>query len=75
MRYHAVTQKSGDWWIGWLSDLEGANAQERTIEELLESLRIAAVDLINIRGGKGDGVEVVLESVRHEKRQCPTAVL
>jgi len=46
MKYRAVTKKSGDWWIGWLVDLPGVNAEERTREELLESLRIGAEDLL-----------------------------
>ncbi len=48
MEYRAVIQKSGDWWIGWLIDLPGVNAQERTREKLIESLRIGAEDLLAI---------------------------
>jgi predicted RNase H-like HicB family nuclease len=46
MKYRAIIKKSGDWWIGWLVDLPGVNAQERTREELLESLRIGAEDML-----------------------------
>ncbi len=42
MEYHAVMEKSHGWWIGWLIDLPAVNAQERTREELLDSLKIAA---------------------------------
>jgi hypothetical protein len=42
MKYRAVIKKSDEWWIGWLIDLPGVNAQEKTREELLESLRIGA---------------------------------
>jgi predicted RNase H-like HicB family nuclease len=34
------------WWIGWLLDLPGVNAQEKTKEELIESLRIGAEDML-----------------------------
>jgi predicted RNase H-like HicB family nuclease len=44
MQYRAVIKKSEDWWIGWLIDLPGVNAQERSKEELIESLRIGAED-------------------------------
>ncbi len=46
MHYRAVIKKTDDWWIGWLVDLPGVNAQERTREELLESLREGAKDML-----------------------------
>ncbi len=46
MKYRAVIKKSGEWWIGWLIDLSGVNAQERTREKLLESLAIGAQDML-----------------------------
>ncbi len=30
MKYKAVIKKSGEWWIGWLIDLSGVNAQKKT---------------------------------------------
>ena len=47
MEFRAVIKRSGDWWIGWLIDLPGVNAQERTKEQLIESLRIGAEDMMN----------------------------
>lgn len=47
MQYRAVIKKSGNWWIGWLIDLPGVNAQERSKGELIESLRIGAEDMLN----------------------------
>jgi predicted RNase H-like HicB family nuclease len=41
-----IIKKSGEWWIGWLIDLPGVNAQEKTKEELIESLRIGAEDML-----------------------------
>lgn len=46
MKFRAIAKKSGDWWIGWLVDLPGVNAQERTREKLVESLRIGAEDML-----------------------------
>jgi predicted RNase H-like HicB family nuclease len=37
--YTAITKKEGDWWFGWVVEVSGVNCQERTEEELLESLR------------------------------------
>ena len=47
MEYRAVIKKSGEWWIGWLVDLPGVNAQEKTRKELIDSLKIGAEDMIN----------------------------
>jgi predicted RNase H-like HicB family nuclease len=46
MKYRAIIKESGDWWIGWLVDLPGVNAQERSKKELLKSLRIGAEDML-----------------------------
>ncbi len=47
MEYRAIIKKSGDWWIGWLVDISGVNAQEKTRDELIESLIIGVKDMIN----------------------------
>lgn len=46
MQYRAMVKQSDGWWIGWLVDLPGVNAQERTLKELLESLRIGVEDML-----------------------------
>ena len=46
MKYRAVIKKTRDWWIGWLVDLPGVNAQERTKAELVESLKIGAQEML-----------------------------
>ena len=46
MQYRAIIKKSDDWWIGWLVDLPGVNAQERTRKEVIESLRVGAEDML-----------------------------
>ena len=38
--YTAVIKQSGLWWIGWIEELPGVNCQERTKEELLETLKV-----------------------------------
>jgi predicted RNase H-like HicB family nuclease len=37
--YTAVTKQDGEWWIGWIEEVPGVNCQEKTHDELLESLR------------------------------------
>jgi len=46
MKYRAVIKKTNDWWIGWLVDLPGVNAQERTREQVIESLHIGAQEML-----------------------------
>ena len=36
----AAIKQSGPWWIGWIEEIPGVNCQERTKEELLETLKI-----------------------------------
>jgi len=38
--YTAVIKQDGDWWIGWIQEVPGVNCQERSRNELLESLRV-----------------------------------
>jgi predicted RNase H-like HicB family nuclease len=47
MQFRAVIKKSDGWWIGWLVDLPGVNAQEKTRKKLLESLKIGAEDMLH----------------------------
>lgn len=47
-RYTAIVKKDGDWWIGWIEEVPGVNAQERTKEELFVSLREALQDILEL---------------------------
>ena len=38
--YTAIEKEDGDWWIGWVEEVPGVDCQERTREELMESLRV-----------------------------------
>ncbi|MGB2809056.1 MAG: hypothetical protein WBC22_15035 [Sedimentisphaerales bacterium] len=37
--YTAVTKQDDGWWIGWIEEVPGVNCQERTHEQLLETLK------------------------------------
>jgi len=37
--YTAIVKQRGEWWIGWIEEVPGVNAQERTKEELMVTLR------------------------------------
>jgi len=59
VEYRAVIKKSNNWWIGWLIDLPGVNAQEKSREKLIESLRIGAEDMLNTPVEPKDEEELV----------------
>ena len=59
MEYRAVIKKSGNWWIGWLVDIPGVNAQEKSKEKLIESLKICAEDMLNTPFEPKDEEELV----------------
>ncbi len=44
--YTAIVQQQGEWWIGWIKDIPGVNCQERTYDELLDSLRAGLKDIL-----------------------------
>lgn len=46
--FTAIVKRDGDWWLGWVEEVPGANAQEKTKEELLISLREAANDILEL---------------------------
>lgn len=40
--FTAVYEQDGEWWIGWVEELPGANTQGRTLDEARENLKEAA---------------------------------
>ena len=44
--YTALIQQHGDWWIGWIEEISGVNCQEKTREELLDTLRITLLEAL-----------------------------
>ena len=48
--FTAVIQKTDEWWVGWVEEVNGAIAQERTRAELLISLRYVVEDLLEMDG-------------------------
>ena len=46
--FTAVVKQSGPWWIGWIEEIPGVNCQERTKEELLETLRVTLREALEL---------------------------
>lgn len=52
--FTAVFEQDGDWWIGYVEELPGANTQGKTLDEARENLK--------------EAVEPVLEANREQSR-------
>ena len=46
--YTAVVQQRETWWIGWIEEVPGVNSQGETREELLENLRSALEEALEM---------------------------
>ncbi|HEX9877081.1 MAG TPA: type II toxin-antitoxin system HicB family antitoxin [Gammaproteobacteria bacterium] len=62
--YTAVVQRDGRWWIGWLEEIPGVNCQGESREELMENLRSALEEALEMnrseaRNAAGDKFEEV----------------
>lgn len=44
--FTAVVKQRAEWWIGWIEEVPGMNAQERTKTQLLKSLREALLEAL-----------------------------
>lgn len=44
-QFTAVYEQHGEWWMGWVEEIPGANTQGRTIEEARENLLDAVQEL------------------------------
>ena len=44
--YTAILKQDGDFWIGWVEEVPGVNAQEKTKEALLASLKEILIEAL-----------------------------
>ena len=47
-KYSAVIKEVDGWWIGWIVEIPGVNCQERSREELLDTLAITLREAIEM---------------------------
>jgi predicted RNase H-like HicB family nuclease len=57
--YKAVIKQTGDWWIGWVEEIPGVNSQGKTREELLENLRSALQEALEMN--RADAIAAAAE--------------
>ena len=46
--YNAIIRRDGQWWIGWIEEVPGVNSQGATREELIENLREALSEALEL---------------------------
>jgi predicted RNase H-like HicB family nuclease len=63
--YTAIIKQSGDWWIGWIEEIPGVNCQEKTREELIESLRLTLKEALEFN--RKDAIAAVGSGYNEEK--------
>jgi predicted RNase H-like HicB family nuclease len=67
-RFTAVFEQEGEWWIGYVEELPGANTQGRTIEEARENLKDAVHLIIEanreLTRRETEGKEVLREELK-----------
>lgn len=81
--FTAVFEQDGEWWIGYVEELPGANTQGRTLEEARENLKEAVALVLEANrelaerqiAGKtvGHGCELLREGGRHSVYWNPKA--
>jgi len=48
MKLTAIFENVGEWWLGYVEELPGANTQGKTLDEARENLREAAQLIIEV---------------------------
>ncbi len=52
LTFTAIIKQDGDWWVGWIEEISGVNCQEKTRDELLESLKITLQETLEFNRQK-----------------------
>jgi len=67
-RFTAVFERDGEWWVGSVEELPGANTQGRTLEEARENLRDAVALVIaanrDLARRDAEGRDVIREEIQ-----------
>lgn len=46
--YTAIIKEADGYWIGWIEEIPGVNCQEKTREELVETLKITLAEALEL---------------------------
>jgi len=62
--YTAVLKKNDKWWIGWIEEVPGVNCQEKSREELLESLKVTLKEALEFN--RQDALQAAISDFTEE---------
>lgn len=66
-QFTAVSTREGDWWIGFVEELPGANTQGRTLDETRDTLKEAVLLVIEanreLARREVEGADVICEDL------------
>jgi predicted RNase H-like HicB family nuclease len=65
--YRAVIRRNPEWWVGWIEEIPGVNSQGKTREELLDNLRSALSEALEMN--RADALAQAGESYEEESIQ------
>lgn len=63
--YTAIVKQDGEWWIGWIEELPGINCQEKSHQDLMETLRITLKEALEFN--KQDAITLAGQGYTEEK--------
>jgi len=63
--FTAIMKQAGEWWIGWMEEIPGVNCQERTRENLIETLRLTLKEALEFN--RQDALAAVGSGYSEEK--------
>jgi len=63
--FTAIMKQAGEWWIGWIEEIPGVNCQERTHEDLIETLRLTLKEALEFN--RQDAIAAVGSGYTEEK--------
>jgi predicted RNase H-like HicB family nuclease len=64
-QYTALIQENNGWWIGWIEEIPGVNCQEKTYNELIESLKVTLQEALEFN--RQDAIAAASNNYREEK--------
>lgn len=63
--YTAVVKQENDWWVGWIEEVPGVNCQEKSYEELKETLGITLKEALEFN--RQDALSAAGSGYKEEK--------
>ena len=64
MEYTAVIKHEDEWWYGWIEEVPGVNCQEKSHDELIDSLRITLIEALELN--KSDALALAGHDFKEE---------